>query len=155
MSFLQLPPKVYVNQGIITNVRAVLLSNYHFILIFCVQMYKYLLHIMYLKCNIDFMKNLHSPYNGKLLLKITSVIRYILSKWHILITSIYVCCLWVIQLTHTFSDRKKMNTYLYLVGTPNYLETISITLETMNAIKVATQTYSNFFCSDYIWHRTI
>ena len=38
---------------------------------------------------------------------------------------------------------KKMNTYLYLVGTPNYLETI--TLETMNAIRVATQTYSIFF----------
>ena len=149
MSFLQLPPKVYVNQGIITNVRAVILSNYHTILIFCVQMYKYLLHIMYLKCNIDFMKNLHSPYNGKILLKITSVIRYILSKWHILMTSssIYVC-LWVIQLTHTFSDRKKINTYLYLVGTPNYLETI--TLETMNAIRVATQTYSIFLLRLYM-----
>ena len=38
---------------------------------------------------------------------------------------------------------KKMNTYLYLVGTPNYLELT--TLETMNAIRVATQTYSIFF----------
>ena len=31
----------------------------------------------YLKCNIDFMKNLPSPYNGKILLKITSVIRFV------------------------------------------------------------------------------